>query len=334
MLNKIVFKNYRCFENSEIPLRNIAILVGNNNAGKSTVIEALRIIAFVTQHYCTANYVAPPTKLELPAITKGLKLNLSILKIDLRTVVFQYKQNISAEIHAYFDDDVRIKVYLLPDVAFATVEKSGELIKSKLSAKQIGALYLNVMPQIGLIREDESNLSEETVMRDIDTRLRSRHFRNVLYMFRKEYFDTFKQIAQSTWPGLRINGLDYDLHDNKMSLYVYDANYSAEIGLMGSGLQMWLQMVWFISRCPTDSTIVLDEPDVYMHPDLQRKIYKIVSTRFKQVIIATHSVEIISAAEPHQIVLSINQQERCNMQIITKRYNRSSQISEVNTTFL
>lgn len=71
---------------------------------------------------------------------------------------------------------------------------------------------------------------------------------------------------------------------------------------MGSGLQMWLQMVWFISRCPTDCTVVLDEPDVYMHPDLQRRIYKIVSTRFKQVIIATHSVEIISAAEPHQIV--------------------------------
>ena len=39
-----------------------------------------------------------------------------------------------------------------------------------------------------------------------------------------------------------------------------------------------------------------------MHPDLQRKIYKIVTSRFKQVIIATHSVEIISAAEPYQIV--------------------------------
>ena len=71
---------------------------------------------------------------------------------------------------------------------------------------------------------------------------------------------------------------------------------------MGSGLQMWLQIVWFISRCPTNATIILDEPDVYMHPDLQRKILRIVKARFPQVIIATHSVEIISDVEPHQIV--------------------------------
>lgn len=71
---------------------------------------------------------------------------------------------------------------------------------------------------------------------------------------------------------------------------------------MGSGLQMWLQIVWFISRCPAGSTIVLDEPDVYMHPDLQQKIFKIVQKKFRQSIIATHSVEIISLVEPKQIV--------------------------------
>lgn len=302
MLKKLVFKNYRCFEDSEISLRNIAILVGNNNAGKSTVIEALRIIAYITQRFRTANYVSPPTSLGLPAINRGISLNLSSLKIDLRTVVFQYKEDTFAEIHAHFDDNTKIKAYLSSDIAFATIENNGLIVKRRLDAKQIGSIELNVMPQIGLIREDEPKLANDTIVRDIDTRLCSRHFRNELYLFKKDHYDTFVQIAQSTWPGLRINSLDYDTYENKLNLYVYDAEYSAEIGLMGSGLQMWLQMVWFISRCSPDSTIVLDEPDVYMHPDLQRKIYKIVTSRFKQVIIATHSVEIISAAEPYQIV--------------------------------
>ena len=35
MLRKIAFKNYRCFEDSELDIRQIAIIVGNNNAGKS-----------------------------------------------------------------------------------------------------------------------------------------------------------------------------------------------------------------------------------------------------------------------------------------------------------
>ena len=309
MLKKLVFKNYRCFEHSEIALRNIAILVGNNNAGKSTVIEALRIVAYTAQHFHTARYVSPPSSLQLPAITKGINLNLSGLKIDLRTVVFQYKEDTNAEIVAHFDQDIKIKVYLTADVAFAIIENNGNMIRSSYEAKRVPIIQLNVMPQIGLIREDEPKLTKETVLRDIDTRLCSRHFRNELFLFQDEHFETFKQIAQFTWPGLRINNLEYDLYENKINLYVYDAEYSAEIGLMGSGLQMWLQMVWFISRCPENGTVVLDEPDVYMHPDLQRKIFKIVSSRFAQIIIATHSVEIISAAEPHQIA-TINKTTR------------------------
>ena len=87
---------------------------------------------------------------------------------------------------------------------------------------------------------------------------------------------------------------------------------------MGSGLQMWLQMVWFISRCPSTCTIVLDEPDVYMYPDLQQKILIIVRQKFRQIIIATHSVEIISAVEPHQIVtIDKARLERCDMRTVT-----------------
>ena len=44
--------------------------------------------------------------------------------------------------------------------------------------------------------------------------------------------------------------------------------------------------------------MILDEPDVYMHPDLQRSLVKIVKNRFKQVIIASHSVEILSEVNP------------------------------------
>lgn len=302
MLRKIAFKNYRCFEDSELDIRQIAIIVGNNNAGKSTVIEAMRIIASISQRFKSVAYTAPPAKLHLPAITRGISINLSNLKIDLRTVVYQYLEDTNAEIIATFDNGTIVRVYLRSDVTFAVLEFNGRMISKKSDARQLDDLCIYVMPQIGLIREDEPILSPDTVRRDIDSRLSSRHFRNELWLHRQEYYDTFKQIAQSTWSGLRITDLSYDPIENKIELLVYDSDYAAEIGLMGSGLQMWLQIVWFISRCPTNATIILDEPDVYMHPDLQRKILRIVKARFPQVIIATHSVEIISDVEPHQIV--------------------------------
>ncbi|MBQ8829950.1 MAG: AAA family ATPase [Burkholderiaceae bacterium] len=302
MLRKIAFKNYRCFEKSELDIRKITVIVCNNNAGKSTVIEALRIVASVSQRFKNATYVAPPAKLHLPAILRGISLNLANLKIDLRTVVYQYLEETNAEIIATFDNGTVVKVFLCSDTAFAILESNGQPITKKADARQLDDLNLYVMPQIGLIREDEPMLSPDTVRRDIDSRLSSRHFRNELWLYRHEHFDTFKQIAQSTWNGLRITSLTFNSFENKIELLVYDSDYAAEIGLMGSGLQMWLQIVWFISRCPTTATIILDEPDVYMHPDLQRKILRIVKSRFPQIIVATHSVEIISDVEPHQIV--------------------------------
>ena len=301
MLRRIKFKNYRCFEESEISFRDTAIIVGQNNAGKSTIVEALRVLSVVTQKFKQANYAEPPRGLGLPVATRGIKVNLDNLKIDFRSIVYQYREEdgVVAELIAYFDGKIMIHIYLSSEISFATIEASSQQIKNRAAAKKLPDIPLYIMPQIGLIREDEKRLAPDTVRAHMYTRLSSRHFRNELLLY-KEHFKEFCEVAQDSWPGLRIT--DLDVNEERIALIVYDADFAAEIGQMGSGLQMWLQMVWFISRCPAGSTIVLDEPDVYMHPDLQQKIFKIVQRKFKQVIIATHSVEIISLVEPKQIV--------------------------------
>ncbi len=78
---------------------------------------------------------------------------------------------------------------------------------------------------------------------------------------------------------------------------------------MGNGLQMWLQIIWFLSRSKNYDLIILDEPDVYMHSDMQRKILELVKSKFPQIIIATHSIEIISRVEPDTI-LEINKKDK------------------------
>jgi hypothetical protein len=58
------------------------------------------------------------------------------------------------------------------------------------------------------------------------------------------------------------------------------------------------------------ATVVLDEPDVYMHPDLQRKLYRLIKARFAQAIVATHSVEIMAEADPSDILVVNNRRKR------------------------
>jgi putative AbiEii toxin of type IV toxin-antitoxin system len=49
--------------------------------------------------------------------------------------------------------------------------------------------------------------------------------------------------------------------------------------------------------------VILDEPDVYMHADLQRRLIRLVRSRYRQTIIATHSVEIMAEVEPESILV-------------------------------
>src|SRR4051812_29350372 len=48
MLEELRLENFRGFEDHTVPLTDLTLLVGRNNAGKSTIVEALRLLAAVT----------------------------------------------------------------------------------------------------------------------------------------------------------------------------------------------------------------------------------------------------------------------------------------------
>lgn len=311
MIQKIKFENFRCYKKTELLFKNITVIVGKNNAGKSTIIEALRLIAMAGKKSKQAIYTQPPiSKIQIPANEFGFKIDVQKLKIDLRGVVYFYN-NSNAKIVAEFDNKASIIIYLNREIAFACLhDENDNVIKYKSKAQKYDFDSLDILPQIGLIKENEKKLSKETIYSDKDTYLSSRHFRNELLEYKQDYYKDFKSLAEETWHGLRIMDLSYKPSESDfINLFVEDASFTAEIGLMGSGLQMWLQIIWFIGRTRGKDTIILDEPDVYMHPDLQRKVLRLVKSRYPQIIIATHSIEIISEVEPKNIV-TVNKKNR------------------------
>ena len=84
---------------------------------------------------------------------------------------------------------------------------------------------------------------------------------------------------------------------------VRDGAFVAEVGWVGSGLQAWLQTCWFLARCARHSVVVLDEPDVFLHPDLQRRLFRLVEGYFDQVLIATHSTEVLAEVNPEHVLI-------------------------------
>jgi len=306
MLESIHFKNYRCFADHELPLNKETIVVGMNNAGKSTIVEGLRLLAIITQRHKNLPFRKVPDWIDLPLSHRGVGVSLSGLNISWENIFHRY-QDPPGKIFASFSNGYKLTVHVEPEKkTHAVIQKSNNhVIGNKGQAKAAKLPQLSVFPQISPLQKEENILATDYVKANISSHLSSNHFRNQLLIFYDEYFQEFKRLAENSWPGLQIIGLEgrKNLPGEPIELLVRDGDFVAEIGWMGHGLQMWLQTMWFITRSKQSDTIVLDEPDVYMHPDLQRKLLRFVRGRNPQCLIATHSTEILAETEPYNILI-------------------------------
>lgn len=306
MLESIQFTNYRCFADHELPLSNETIVVGRNNAGKSTIVEGLRLVAIITQRHKSLTFRKVPDWIGLPVSHRGVGVSLAGLNISWQNIFHRY-QDPPGKILATFSNGYKLTVHIGPDKkTHAVIQKSNNhVIGNKGQAKEAKLPQISVLPQISPLQKEENILATDYVKANISSHLSSNHFRNQLAIFYDEYFEEFKSLAENSWPGLQIVSLEgrKNFPGEPIELLVRDGDFVAEIGWMGHGLQMWLQTMWFITRAKESDTIILDEPDVYMHPDLQRKLLRFIRGRNLQCLIATHSTEILAETQPNNILI-------------------------------
>lgn len=305
MLKSITIKNYRCFEEHRIEFRDLTIAVGKNNAGKSTFIETIRLLSLVTSRFKSLSYNECPSWLELPKLYKGVSPSIEGIEISTSNIFHQYGDAPSC-ISAEFTNGVKIELYVGEEARLYAIiyDAAGNMIKNKGEARGLEVPEINILPQVAPLRVKEIILNDDYVLKNINSANSSLHFRNQLH-YLPQFYQAFKENAEETWSSLRIRSLDVsgDIKNRELDLFVQDNYFVAEVGWMGHGLQMWLQTIWFLTRCSKSSTVILDEPDVYMHADLQRKLIRYLRTRFPQVIVATHSIEIMSEVDPENILL-------------------------------
>ena len=305
MLVKLTLENYRGFRKHSISFGKISIVVGRNNAGKSTIIEALRLVSVVAARARHFTYREPPEWLDIPLRFRCVTPSLRGMDFDYRNLHYQYKEPPSI-IRAYFESGEQISIFLNSEreEIFATIyEKGRNAVTSKSEASHLKFNAIEIMPQTGLIAKRERLLNEEYVRSNLYTNLSPLHFRNQLHIF-PELFDEFRNLTESTWPHLQVKELHVDrVESGEITLLVRDGIFVAEVGWLGQGLQSWLQTTWFLSRVKGEDTVVFDEPDVFLHADLQRKLVRFLTQKYRQTIIATHSLEIISDVPPENIIV-------------------------------
>ena len=221
MLKELRLTNFRCFRDHSISLGPLSILVGRNNAGKSTIVDALRLISIVTNRYRSSNYIDVPYWLDVPRRERGISPSLRGMQFNLDTVFHQYSDP-PAIVGATFDSGEATKIYIGRDSTIHAVlfDSRGHPVPSRAEANSLNFPQVFILPQISPLLREEELLDPDYVRAAMSSSLASLHFRNELHRDFTGSVEQFRQLATNTWHSLQVRDLEIkgEMTDPKRTL--------------------------------------------------------------------------------------------------------------------
>lgn len=178
MLTKLKLQNFRGFEDHELPFAPITVLVGQNNAGKTTVVEALRLLSMVTLRYRSLAFNPAPRDTDLPRRLTGVSPSLKNIEINFNTI-FNHYGDPPGILDASFANGMSVTIYILPESRIHAVirKNNGQIIESGHQAADIVLPEVRIMPQVAPLQREETILSNDYVLATMSSRLAPLHFK-------------------------------------------------------------------------------------------------------------------------------------------------------------
>jgi len=333
MITRLTLRNFKSIGEQTYDFTKLDLLVGRNNSGKSTVLQALAIWQFCVDEFHRAkrsgqsgiqivlpNFSALPvpefnllwkdkTDRKYP-IKNGKKTQEYILiEIDLTWISSQHEEQ---------SFGVKLR-YNSPQSLYA-IPSEGWNRFQKLDEKKALPVIAYVPPFSGLepteewrddgpLRKQVGKAQPGSVLRNLLLRVcpppeKDRKGGKKDYNYPSEWQE-LKEIVHQ-WFSVELNEPVYERGlDTEILCEYIQGGKSYDIIAGGSGFHQTLTLLAFLyGYKPT--TILLDEPDAHLHVNLQREIldyFKRKSAeRNVQFLIATHAEEFAKGVDASQIV--------------------------------
>lgn len=300
-ITSVTFRNFKALQNFSLHLHDMNILVGPNNSGKSTILAGFRALEVALRRARSRN-------VEVVTISgravRGHKINPDHLPISLENVHTNYGEEDSV-VDFRLSNKNSLRLIFPPDGGCVLVcSTEGRPAHKPSTFKTAFPIEIAVVPVLGPLEHRESVVERDTVVKALNTHRAARHFRNYWRYF-GEGFNDFKNLVQATWPGMDIDPPEraLDLYDNAISMFCREDRIARELYWSGFGFQVWCQLLTHIVRARGASLLVVDEPEIYLHPELQRQLLSILRAEGPDILMATHSTEIMGDSDPSEIVL-------------------------------
>ncbi|WP_226661832.1 ATP-dependent nuclease [Microbulbifer aggregans] len=292
MLQSIKIERFKNIDEIEIPLGGINLLIGSNNAGKSSIQQAIQFSVSIAQTAAQQN--ARWNNDRCPSSLSSESLIYSPLR-DIEALAPAGKLQTALEhaIKVTFNDESSSTITIRKGRnKNVTTAIEGKILGERLQS--IENPFSIIVPGLAGIPSAEEYKPPSVVRKAAAKGDSNSVFRNILLLLSLDdaSWKSFKEKFDSVFPDYEITVAFDPNVDEHIDARVVNNDISLPIDSCGTGILQAIQILAYYYLYKP-SLLILDEPDSHLHPNNQRILAKLLSELHDetgcQIIISTHS---------------------------------------------
>ena len=327
MITQIRIKGYKQIADETIDLEPVVVLVGPNNSGKTSLLQAFSLLAMAIKVWAEKR-LDNPTKKNLRT---GVAINLSDINIPAAEFkeLWQNTKTRQGEAKKKGTKPIKIEIHAAGETYSQTQETKRWQVGFEFSYQRDSLIYtklidgyefepvlhnenIGFLPSISGLSPKEDKLETGSILRRISEGQTATVLRNIcyhLYENNKLGWDELVKRVQDLF-AIELNTPKYHPNSGLLELsYNEAANKKMSLSALGSGAKQTILLFAYLGAFKNTINL-LDEPDAHLEVIKQANIYHSLSDFAKcnnsQLIIASHSESVLNAAKDDLIVSSMS----------------------------
>ncbi len=328
MITTLTLRNFKSIEEQTYEFAQFDLLVGRNNSGKSTILQALAIWQFCVDEFrrvkrrgntgkqvVLPNFTALPvpefnllwrekTDRRYPKVNGSKKQEFILVEVDVTWITDTPEPK-------QYSFGVKLR-YSSPQTIYAIPSEGWEHFRELEGQSDQSNSLLPVIayvPPFSGLEPNEEWRDDGPLRKQVGKAQPGSVLRNLLLRVWEENREDWSEIQRviKQWFSVDLKDPQYERGVDTQIICEYrQGEKSYDIISGGSGFHQTLTLLaFFYGYKPT--TILLDEPDAHLHVNLQREILDYFKNqkalqRNTQFIIATHAEEFIQGVDVRQII--------------------------------
>ena len=204
----------------------------------------------------------------------GYHIDLKDISVAEENIYHNYDQSEVARVYFHLSNGNNLQL-LFPEQGSCILltETRGSPITTASQFKREFNCTIGFVPVLGPVEHIEQLHEREAARLALFNYRVARNFRNIWHHF-PELFPEFREAIRSTWPGMDVKKPEVSTSYGKPRLHMFcpEERIDREIFWAGFGFQVWCQMLTHVIQSKSASIFLIDEPDIYLHSDLQRQL--------------------------------------------------------------